>query len=87
MGFFSKLFMGVPSWSNYDLQEELSKTNKDSEIARKSLNFRDLASVNRWQEREKRIELKRNEILAEIKKRGIRETVSFEDYVKHSKKY
>lgn len=87
MGFFSKLFMDVSSWSNYDLQEELSKTNKDSLMARQSLDFSDRASMERWDKREKEIDEKRNKLLAEIKKRGISEHVSFEDYVKNSKKY
>lgn len=85
MGFFSRLFMGVSSWSNYELQNELTKTDYDSKRARESLNFSDHASIDRYHAREKQINLKRNQLLAEIKKRGISETVSFEDYVKHKK--
>ncbi len=73
MGFFSKLFTGVSSWSDADLQQELSKTYEDSKKAQNSLDFSDRASIERWEVRNESINLKQEEILAEIKKRGISE--------------
>ena len=74
MGFFSKMFTGVSSWSDKDLQEENVKYT--AEISKRQISkalFDPVTSVmeNNLLNQQRQ---KRDEIMVEIKRRGISET-------------
>lgn len=74
MGFFSKMLTGVSSWSDKDLQEENVKLT--AEIAKRQVSnaLFDPATSDMVMNLLNQQRQKRDEIMAEIKKRGIRET-------------
>ena len=74
MGFFSKMLTGVSSWSDKDLQEENVKLTAEISKRQVSNALFDPATSDMVMNLLNQQRQKRDEIMAEIKKRGIRET-------------
>jgi len=74
MGFFSKMLTGVSSWSDKDLQEENVKLTAEISKRQVSNALFDPATSDMVMNLLNQQRQKRDEIMAEIKKRDIRET-------------